>query len=308
MSKQEFSLTTPDGVNLVCYKHLPQNETKAVMIIVHGMAEHAQRYDSFAEYLSSQNYATYAYDQRGHGKTAGSIENLGFFAEENGWQKVTDDLQLIVSKAKEENPGKKIFILGHSMGSFITRTYIAQYSQNIDGAILSGTAGSAGLIGKVGKMLTCVISTFKGKRSLSPLLDKMSFGDFNKSFAPNRTKFDWLSSDNSEVDKYVNDPYCGTIFSIGFFNNLMNGLEYVSKLSNAQKVRKDLNMYLFSGGKDPVSKNAKQIPEVFEMYKNAGIENISMKIYDDARHETLNETIKNEVYADILNWLNKYCD
>lgn len=303
MSKHEFTIATPDGVSLVCYKHKPETEVKAVLVIVHGMAEHAQRYDSFAEYLVSENYAVYAYDQRGHGKTAGSIENLGFFAEQDGWQKVTDDLQLIVSKAKEENPGKKIFVMGHSMGSFITRTYICQYSQNIDGVILSGTAGSAGALGKIGKALTCIISAIKGKRSLSPLLDKMSFGDFNKSFAPNRTKFDWLSRDNSEVDKYVNDPYCGTVFSIGFFNNLMNGLEYANNIKYAQKVRNDLPMYIFSGGNDPVSKNAKQIPDVFEMYKKADINDIFMKIYDNARHETLNETNKKEVYADVLNWL-----
>lgn len=303
MAKTEFSLKSSENINIVTYRYSLEIQAKAVLVIVHGMAEHAQRYDRFSSYLNTLGIVTYAYDQRGHGKTAGSVDNLGFFSENNGWQKVVDDLHSVVTYAKEENPGLKIFILGHSMGSFVSRTYITQYSEYIDGAILSGTAGSAGLLGKIGIALTSIISGIKGKRSLSPLMDKMSFGDFNKSFKPNRTQFDWLSRDEAEVDKYINDPYCGTIFSIGFFNDMMKGLEYVNCKKNAQKIRKDIPMYLFSGSKDPVSKNATQIQGVFDMYKSSGINDISMKIYPEARHEMLNETNREEVFEDIKNWL-----
>ena len=304
MAKSQNTFKSHDNTEIVYFKHLPEAEKKAVVIITHGMAEHAQRYDDFANFLNQNGFVVYAHDQRGHGKTAGSIDNLGFFAEENGWQKVADDLGELVKLAKAENPNLPVFLLGHSMGSFIIRTYIIENSDKVDGVILSGTAGSAGLLGKIGLLITNIIMMFNPKNTPSPLLDKLSFGDFNKPFKPNRTKFDWLSRDEKQVDKYVEDPYCGTVFSVGFFNDMMKGLELVNKKETANKVRKDLPIYLFSGSKDPVSKNGKQVKDVFEMYKNANISDVSMKLYEDARHEMLNETNNKEVYNDVLEWLN----
>lgn len=306
MNKSEFTFQTSDGEKIAVYKHKPKLEIpKAVIIIVHGMAEHAQRYDNFASFLNENNYLVYAYDQRGHGKTAGSIERLGFFAEKDGWNKVVYDLKQLIDIAKKENENIPVFLLGHSMGSFVVRTFITKYGNLINGAILSGTAGSAGLLGKIGTGLTKIISALKGKKHPSPLMDNLSFGDFNKNFKPNRTKFDWLSRDNDTVDKYVNDPYCGTIFSVGFFYDMMTGLEYVNDKRTAQNIPSELPVYLFSGGKDPVSKNAKQIEDVYNMYKTGGIKNIKLKIYPEARHETLNEINKLEVYNDVINWLSE---
>jgi len=304
MAKSEHKFQSNDDINIVYYKHTPEQNAKAILIITHGMAEHAQRYDGFANFLNKNGIVVFAHDQRGHGKTAGSVENLGFFAEKDGWQKVVNDLGSLIKIAKEEFQNLPIFLLGHSMGSFITRTYILQNSDSVNGAILSGTAGSAGLLGKIGLALTSIIMMFKKKNSLSPLMNKLSFGDFNKAFKPNRTDFDWLSRDNEQVDKYINDRYCGTIFSVGFFNDMMKGLELVNKADSANKIKKDLPIYLFSGDKDPVSKNGKQVKDVFNMYKNVGISDVSMKLYPDARHETLNETNKDEVYNDVLNWIN----
>ncbi|MCD4792284.1 MAG: lysophospholipase [Bacteroidales bacterium] len=304
MQKSQQSYITKDNKEIVYYKHIPETDAKAIVIITHGMAEHAQRYDEFAGFLNKNAYIVYAHDQRGHGKTAGSVEKLGFFAEKDGWQKVTDDLAELVEISKKEHQNIPIFLLGHSMGSFIVRTFILQHSDKVNGAILSGTAGSAGLLGFAGSVLTGIIILFKKKSSPSSLMDKLSFGDFNKAFKPNRTDFDWLSRDNESVDKYVADPYCGTIFSVGFFNNLINGLELINKLKIAEKVRNDLPMYLFAGDKDPVSKNGKQVSDVYNMYKKAGITDIEMKLYPDARHETLNETNKEEVFSDVLTWLN----
>ncbi len=305
MAKSEHNFKTDDNLNIVYFKHTAENP-KANLIIVHGMAEHAQRYDDFAKFLNKNGFNVYAYDQRGHGKTAGSIEKQGFFAEKDGWNKVTSDLKNMIDTAKKDFPNLPIFILGHSMGTFVTRTYIADYEDSVKGVILSGTTGSAGLLGKVGILLTNIIMLFKKKNSPSPLMDSLSFGDFNKAFKPNRTKFDWLSRDDAQVDKYVEDPYCGAIFSVGFYNDMMKGLEYVNKPETANKVRKDLPMYLFAGDNDPVSKNGKQVKDVFGMYKNAGITDISIKLYEGARHETLNETNKEEVYNDVLSWLNKH--
>lgn len=304
MAKSQKLFKSHDNAEIVYFKHSPELDAKGVIIITHGMAEHAQRYDDFANFLNLNGFVVYAHDQRGHGKTAGSVENLGFFAKKNGWQKVTDDLGELVKIAKSEYKNLPIFVFGHSMGSFITRTYLINNSKEVAGAILSGTAGSAGLLGKVGMFLTSIIMLFNKKNSPSPLMDKLSFGDFNKAFKPNRTKFDWLSRDENQVDKYVEDPYCGTVFSVGFFKDMMQGLELVNRNETAIKIRKDLPIYLFSGDKDPVSKNGKQVKDVFEMYKNAGVSAISMKLYENARHETLNETNNKEVYNDVLGWLN----
>ena len=303
MAKSQQLFKSHDNTEIVYFKHTPEVEKKGIVIITHGMAEHAQRYDDFANFLNAKGFIVYAHDQRGHGKTAGSVDKLGFFANENGWQKVSDDLGELIKLAKTENQNLPIFLFGHSMGSFITRTYIINNSEKINGVILSGTAGSAGLLGKIGLLITNIIMLFNKKDAASPLLDKLSFGDFNKAFKPNRTKFDWLSRDEKQVDKYVEDPYCGTVFSVGFFNDMMKGLELVNKADTINKIRKDLPIYLFSGSNDPVSKNGKQVKDVFDMYKNKGISDISIKLYENARHETLNEINNKDVYNDVLNWL-----
>lgn len=302
--KTEFTFTTSDGIKIFVHKHESEIKSKAVVLIVHGMAEHSQRYDRFAEILNNEGYTVYAYDQRGHGKTAGEIKNLGFFAEKNGWEKVANDVGQLIKTAKKENPDLPIFLLGHSMGSFISRTFAINSGNELSGLMLSGTAGSAGFLGKIGIFLTKIIIMLKGKKSQSKLMTMLSFGDFNKQFKPNRTSFDWLSRDEKEVDKYVNDNFCGTIFSVGFFNDLMNGLEFVNKPENIEKMPKNLPVYLFAGDKDPVSKNGKQIIDLYDMYKKSGMKNIKMKLYKDARHETLNEINRKEVYKDVINWLN----
>ncbi len=305
MLKSEFTFTTPDNVKIFVHKHTPKEKPKAAFVISHGMAEHSQRYDWFAEKLNEVNYIVYAHDHRGHGKTAGKIENLGFFSEQNGWQKVVDDIQQLISIVKEENPDIPVILFGQSMGSFLVRSYISKYGENINGVILSATAGSVGILANIGVLLTKIIIVFNSKRTLSPLMDKIIFGAYNKAFKPNRTKFDWLSRNEKIVDKYVEDPFCGTIFTIGFFKDLIIELESVNKFENVSKVPKDIPMYIYSGNKDPLSKNGKQILKVYDLYKKAGVKRIKMKLYSNARHELHNEINKEEVISDILYWINQ---
>ncbi len=305
MAKSEHKFRALDGANIVYRKHCPDTDIKAIVIIVHGMAEHADRYDDFAAFLNREGFVVYVHDQRGHGKTAGSLENVGFLSAYDGWKKITGDLAQMVEISQQDYPGKRVILLGHSMGSFVVRTYLAGKSENVHAAILSGTTGSAGIMGKIGLFLIAIILLFKKKNTPSPLMNKLSFGDFNKGFQPARTDFDWLSRDEDVVNQYVADPFCGGIFSPGFFRDMMKGLEYVNKQKTTAFVRKDLPMYLFSGEKDPVSKNSKLVKEVYELYKSAGISQIEMKIYPEARHETLNEINKDEVYLDVLSYLNR---
>ncbi len=298
MTINNLTHKTKDGITLVGKIYIPDGEVKAVVVIVHGMAEHSERYARFADVLNRSGYCVYAYDQRGHGKTAGEVEKLGFFAEKNGWQKVTEDLSEIVELAKQTNQHKKVIVFGHSMGSFITRNYLEQFPNKVSGVILSGTAGSAGLLGQIGILLTKFITLYKPLRSPSKLLNTLSFGDFNKTFKPVKTAFDWLSRDEAEVKKYVDDPYCGTIFSIGFFRDLLQGLEASNTKSHVQKITKGLKIHLLSGENDPVSKFGKQVKIVFDMYKSVS-ENVTMKLYPDGRHEMLNETNRDEVMTDL---------
>ena len=304
----EYKINTTDNKQIHIYEWIPENEAdvKGVLQIAHGMAEHAARYDDFALFLNKQGYAVFANDHKGHGKTAGSVENLGYFADKDGFQQVVSDMRSLTEKINERFPGKPVFLMGHSMGSFLARYYSIEDSSKLKGLILSGTAGHPGVLGQVGKMLTKIIIAFSGKKSPSPLMTKLSFGAYNNQFKPNRTDYDWLSRDENEVDKYVNDPFCGTVFSVGFYNDLLGGLLQVNNEAEIAKTDKKLPIYLISGGKDPVSENGKGIKELNEKYKKAGITDVEMKLYADARHEILNETNKEDVYNDILDWLNRH--
>ena len=305
MKRTEFTFKSNDNKDIFVYKWNPSNDPVGVIQIAHGMAEHAERYHHFAEYLTEKGFVVYANDHRGHKKTAGGLDKIGFFAHENGWHLVADDLKQLTDIIAKQNPNLPIFLLGHSMGSLLIRTYITKYNKNIKGVILSGTSGESGFMVKAGKIVAKLLGAIKGKEVPCIMLDNMSFGKFNQSFKPNRTKFDWLSRDQEQVDKYINDPYCGTIFTTQFFYDMVSGVDYNNQPENIAKISKDLPIYFISGSLDPVGGNGKGVKKVFNDYKNAGIKDIDIKLYPEARHEILNETNKLEVYNDITKWILK---
>jgi len=235
----KITFKASDNKQIQAYKWLPEEKIKGVLQVSHGMAEHAMRYEGFAEFLNANGYALYANDHRGHGKTAGNVENLGYFADKNGWDLVVEDMHLLTQKIKEEQPNVPVFLFGHSMGSFLSRDYISQYGQDVQGVILSATAGDPGFLGKIGVFVAKMQSLIKGKKNFSNLLDKLSFGEFNKPFEPSRTAFDWLSRNEKEVDKYVNDPYCGTVFTSGFFVDLLTGILKINQMNCIKKTPKN---------------------------------------------------------------------
>lgn len=305
MKRTEFTFKTKDQKDIFVYKWSPSTNAIGVFQIVHGMAEHAERYQHFAAYLTGKGFVVYAHDQRGHRKTAGSLERVGFFAHENGWHLVTDDIKQLTDIIAEQNPGLPIFLLGHSMGSLLIRTYITKYHDHLKGVILSATSGESGFMVKMGKKVSKILASIKGKEAPCKLLDQMSFGKFNQAFKPNRTRFDWLSRDNAEVDKYVNDPYCGTVFSTQFFNDMLSGVDYNNQPENMAKIPKDLPIYFIAGSLDPVGANGEGVKKVFSDYQKAGIKDIELKLFTEARHEILNETNKLDVYDAIINWVSK---
>ena len=230
MIANTFTFKGSDGKEIFSHKWLPENESEitAVVQIAHGMAEHSARYKRFAKKLTANNFGVYANDHRGHGQTAGTIENLGYFADNNGWDLVVNDINQLTTIIKNSHPNIPVFLFGHSMGSFLCRDYMFTFRDNVAGVILSATACDPGLLGNVGIVISKIESMLRGKKAQSPLLDNLSFGSFNKTFKPNRTKFDWLSQDDAEVDKYVDDPFCGTVFKAGFFKDLLKGIKKIN--------------------------------------------------------------------------------
>jgi alpha-beta hydrolase superfamily lysophospholipase len=306
MKAKTFTLKGKDGAKVYVYAWLPDSKPAAAVQISHGMAEHAARYERFAEALTQAGFAVYANDQRGHGKTAGSLEKVGWIAEKDGLDLVIDDLHRLSDAIRKEQPGVPLFLFGHSMGSFLSRDYISRWGKDLAGVVLSGTGGNPGLLGKIGYLVALVEKTLKGSKAKSPLLTSLSFGAYNKPFKPNRTEFDWLSRDNAEVDKYVADPYCGGVFSTGFWADFLKGLGALYRPDYLPKIPKNLPVYLFSGEKDPVGNNTKGVKEVYDSYKKAGLTDVTLKFYPDGRHEMLNEINRKEVFKDVIDWLKKH--
>ena len=300
MRAEPFVLTADDGAQIFVHRWLPDGEPRAAVQIAHGLAEHSGRYARLAEALTGAGYAVYANDHRGHGKTAQTSADLGFFAERDGWDKCLADLWTLNRRIAADLPGAKIVFFGHSMGSLMGQRFIADHSDALAGAVLSGSNGSPPAIAAVGKVIALAERMRLGPRGRSPLLQAMFFGDFNKKFAPNRTEFDWLSRDRAEVDAYVADPLCGFAFSVQLAIDLVDQLKSLTQPATVARIRKDLPIYIFSGADDPVGEN---INGLISAYRSAGIKAIAVNIYPGARHETLNETNRAEVTADLVGWL-----
>ncbi len=308
MESRNFTFKAVDETEISVYRWQPddKNKIKAVIQVVHGMGDNAGRYKEFAENLVKEGFAVYADDHRGHGKTVDSPENLGHFADKNGWALVIEDLHKLADIIKKENPRKKIFMFGHSMGSFLVRDYTISYGNEINGIILSGTGTIPSLMGNLGIMLARWEIKSKGVRGKSPLLLAMTFGSYNKHFKPNRTPADWITRDNNKLDQALANPYWIEEFSSTFFFDLLSGLRKISIFKNIQKTPKDLPIYLLSGTKDPVGNFTKGVLKVFNDYKKAGIKDLNYKFYNGARHEIINEINNEEVYRDIITWLNDH--
>ncbi|MBS4202442.1 lysophospholipase [Bacillus sp. FJAT-49732] len=297
-------LQMDDGVEIYVKRW---NETDAqpiaIIQLAHGMAEHIDRYNEFAEHLVENGIFVYGNDHRGHGHTGEKAGFVGFFAEENGFDRVVEDLYIINQSIHHEYPKIPIFLMGHSMGSFLVRRFIQKYSSSVHGVVLSGTAGSPGLAGKLGKLMAKWEGRIKSPTTPSPFLDRLSFGSFNKRIQNPKTPFDWLSRNHNEVEKYINDPHCGFVCSSGFFYDLFEGLEKIHDPNLNQYISKNMPMLFFSGDQDPVGGN--KVLKVIQQYKDIGLLNIDSTFFEDGRHEMLNEINKDEVYRLVQQWIIK---
>lgn len=305
MLSKTNTFTTSDNQSSFYYNWQPKqiDRLKGVIQIAHGLSEHAGRYVAFAEKLTEEGYAVYANDHRGHGQTAGSPEKAGYFEDSPFWKTALEDMHQLTRIIQKEHIGLPIFLFGHSMGSLLTRQYITQWGTRLSGAIICATGGDPGMLGTVGAVIAKLTAAINGKKERSPFLNKLSFGQYNTAFQPNRTEFDWLSREETEVDKYINDPYCGVVFTAGFWVDLLKGVKYINSKEAYSKTPKDLPLLLLAGDKDPVGDMGKGVLQVKQAYEKVPIKNLQCTLYPEARHELLNETNRKEVISDILNWL-----
>lgn len=303
MNVKERFVTAVDGSEIYLRTWLPENEPHAVVQIAHGMAEHTGMYTECVEVLLHAGFAVYAHDHRGHGKTVKHGEDYGHYEPNIGWDQVVHDVILISELIRKEHTCQ-LFLLGHSMGSFLARRVVQLRGELYDGLLISGTGGNPGLVGKIGYFVATMEMKMRGAKTKSPLLNFLSFGNFNSHFKPKRTEFDWLSSDNEQVDHYINDPLCGFICTTSFYRELFRGVLTVNKMKEYKKTRKDLPIHIFSGERDPVGNMGKGVQEVYEKYKTCGVKDISIRLYKDGRHEMLHEINRQEVFKDLICWLN----
>ena len=294
-----FPGTTPYQRNIILWE--PQGTPKAVILISHGMAEHIARYDALGQYLAKEGFLTAGYNHLGHGEEA---PVLGFFAPEDGWGKVVADLKTVMDYISSLAPGRKRILLGHSMGSFLAREYILRYPQGVDALILSGSGWHPKLLCVFGKGLAKIPLALRKGDKPSKFLDSLAFSSNNKPFkAPGVSTCAWLSRDKAQVKKYEDDPFCGYTFTASGFYDLFSGLKELTKLDRFERISKDMPVYFMSGKSDPVGKMGEGIKILEGQYRSAGLKNITVKLYDGARHELFNEINRDEVIKDMTDWI-----
>lgn len=283
-------------------------ELKGIIVLHHGLAEHSLRYDRFGSILTENGYMLVAHDVRGHGYTAENAEreNTGKFGklkDKDGFNRAVEDLQEIISQVKSEYPGKKVIVMGHSFGSFVTQRFIQKYSDSVDACILCGTSYMPQALTHAAHAMACIVRFFTGKNHYSPLLSKLSFSGYDKriedKFSPNA----WISANKENVMMYDSDKWCGFALTTSFFCDLTYGLNQIGKIKNIRKIRKDLPVFFIYGSEDPVGNYGQSIKTLYSIYEKQGIKNLCIKEYEGDRHEILNEKDKEKVEADILEYL-----
>ena len=307
MTAASFTFQSSDGTDIYAIKWSPEDRQKprAAVQIAHGYAEHIGRYETFAGKLAEAGIVVYGNDHRGHGKTNGNVGEAICFADEAGFDKVVADMRALTEIIQTENPDIPLFLFGHSMGSMLTRRYIQLYGGDLAGAVLSGSGVFSNTLLKLGTVVAASEIKRKGRTHPSRLLDKLVFQNFNRGFKPARTDLDWLSRDGAEVDKFLADPLRGKIGSAGYFHDFFSGLLAMNDASNIQSIPKDLPLHFISGSEDPVGgRVGKGIVQTCRAYQQAGLQNVSCKLYEGARHELLNEMNKDAVTQDVIEWIN----
>ena len=284
---------------------MPDGTPRGIVQIAHGIAEYIDRYDDFMRFLAENGFVAVGNDHLGHGKSIAHLEEQGIFAESNGWTYVVEDMKKLREQVREQFPGIPYVFFGHSMGSFLTRTFLILHPDLYDAAILSGTGHQSAALVNGGYLAAELMTKLKGPRASGQTLNDMAFGSYCKRIENPRTPFDWLSRDNETVDKYIADPLCGFICKTSLYRDMMGGLKFLTNQKNINKMNKSLPIYFMSGAEDPVGDYGKGVETAYKAFCRAGLKDVMIRLYPGGRHEMLNEINRDQVKQDILNWLNE---
>lgn len=302
----EFFFMSSTGVNRIHVKTCaPDGEIRGVIQIEHGIAEHVERYGDFMEFLAGNGFFVAADDHLGHGKSIERDDDKGFFADSDGWWRVIDDIRTVHETLKKKYPSLPFILFGHSMGSFLARTYLIKYPDDFDAAIISGTGQQSPLLVGAGAFMANSMVKKSGPRGDGQKLNDIAFGSYNKKIKLKHTDFDWLSRDEKNVQKYIDDPLCGFVAKCSLYRDMMEGIKFISSKENAAKMNKNTPVYFMSGAADPVGDYGKGVEKAYKMFCNVGMKDVTIRLYPEGRHEMLNEINRADVYRDILNWLNE---
>lgn len=305
MKETTTSFYNMDRTEIFYYIWESEENAKAIVQIAHGMGEHAARYREFAEALTKAGYIVYANDHEGHGRTAKSKDEQGLI-KEDGFFHMVQTMREMTKLIQKSHPNLPIFLFGHSMGSHLAQQYITTNGSELQGVILSGTGYNRGLLAKLSLYLANREVKKRGYHSRSQFMSNLVFGEFNRPFKPNRTTLDWLSRDESVVDRQMNDPYCGMSFNAGFWRELLQGVHLTQSRVTMEHIPKTLPIYLFSGDRDPLGQFGKGIGRLAATYRSLGIRDVTFQLYSGGHHEMLNELNREEVIEDTIHWLDSH--
>lgn len=305
MKKEEFYFNSNEiGRKIHAVRYTPDTEPRAVFQITHGMVEYIERYEEFAEFLCKHGFVVTGHDHLGHGGSIVTRDDYGFFAENDGNEKVLDDIHTLTLITKELYPALPYFLLGHSMGSFYARQYLCKYGYELTGAVIMGTGFQAKFLVNAGIAITKFLMKIKGSHYRCEFVNNMAFGGYNKKFEPARTKYDWLSKNEASVDAYAADERCTFTFTLNGYYNMFTGIARLYDDNFLAGMPKNLPVLMVSGEDDPVGEFSEGVKRAYESIKGAGVKDVRLKLYPNMRHEILNEPERQEVYDDILAFLN----
>ena len=306
MIKEEFYYDSRDGISkLHAVRYTPDSDDdiRCVVQIVHGMAEYVERYEEFAEYLTSKGIVVTGEDHMGHGKSVGKDGKFGYFCEQDPATVLVRDVHRLKKATQSLYPNVPYIIMGHSMGSFIARNYMFRYGTGITGVIIMGTGMPDKRLMVMSKAVAGMQKAFLGSRHVSEMINKLAFGKYNAEIENPKSQFDWLSRDEARVDQYIEDPLCGFTFTVNGFSTLFELILRLHREDNMERIPKKLPALLVSGTADPVGDYGKGVHRTYDSLHAAGLDNLQLKLYEGGRHELLNEINRNEVTQDIYQWI-----
>ncbi|MCI8293563.1 MAG: alpha/beta hydrolase [Hespellia sp.] len=305
MKKDEFYYPSKDGnteIHTIEWK--PEGEVKAVVQLCHGMVEYIDRYDDFAKFLCEKGIYVVGNDHLGHGKSIQSKSEYGYFSDRYGNTCLIGDMHMLRQRTSQKYSDVPYFLLGHSMGSALSRQYMQLYGNGLQGVILLGvTADHTNGTLRLGRGLCRFLALLRGWHYRSKLVDKMAIGAYNKKFKPAKTRADWVTSDMRKLEEYVKDPLCSFTFTVNAYYNMMLGMQKIKRKEAIFMIPKNLPVLMAAGSDDPVGDFGKGVRKVFEKYKRAGLRDVTLQLYPGDRHELINETDRDRVYEDLYHWI-----